>query len=70
MVPKTFTFKTRASAKSCCDNECHLRENKKSFSYQWLRTEPRLETEACGNSEMTYSSENLVPLPTYTSFSN
>ena len=54
----------------CCENELHLHENEKSFSHQWLCTEPRLETEACGNSEMTSSSENLVPLPTCTSFSN
>ena len=27
---------------------------KKSFSYQWRRTEPRFETEARGNWEMAY----------------
>ena len=69
-VPKTLIFKTRANAKSCCENEFHLHENEKSFSYQWLFTKPRLETEAGGHSEMTYSSETFVPLPSYTSFSN
>ena len=37
----------------CCENEFHFHENEKSLSYQWLFTEPCLETEACGNLEMT-----------------
>ena len=35
----------------CCENELHLHENEKSFSHQWLCTEPCLETEACANFE-------------------
>ena len=39
-----------------CENEFYLHENEKSFPYQRLSTYPRLETEARGNSEMTYYS--------------
>ena len=33
------------------ENECYLQENAKSFSFQLLRTWPRFETEAWGNTE-------------------
>ena len=36
-VPKTLTFTTRPSVKPFLWNEFYLHENKKSFSYQWLR---------------------------------
>ena len=38
-----------------CENEFHLCGNKKSFSYEWMRTSPRFKTEDRGNSEMAYS---------------
>ena len=38
-----------------CENEFHLRGNKKSFSYEWMRTSPRFKTEDRGNSEKAYS---------------
>ena len=37
-----------------CENEFYLHENEKWFPYQRLSTYPRFETEARGNSEMTY----------------
>ena len=33
---------------------CYIHENKKTFSYPWLRTWPRFESEAWRNSEMVY----------------
>ena len=51
-VPKSFTFKTRLNARpTSCENDFFLHENKKSFSYQQLCTQPRFETS--GNSEIS-----------------
>ena len=36
------------------ENEFYLHENKQSFSYQWLCTLPRIETEAWSNSKRAY----------------
>ena len=33
---------------------CRKMKKKKSVSYQWLRTQPRFETVAWGNSEIAY----------------
>ena len=49
------SFKTRLKANLSSGNEFYLHENKGLFSYQWLRTWPRFETEAWGNSELAYS---------------
>ena len=53
-VSKILTFKTRLSAKIFLVNEFYLNENEKSFSYQWLCTQPRFKTGAWGNSEMAF----------------
>ena len=46
-------FENEAKCKNFSfENEFLLHEDEKSFSCQWLCTELRLETEACGNSEM------------------
>ena len=42
------------------ENEFYLHENKQSFSYQWLCTQPRFETEAWGTSEMAYQMMMMV----------
>ena len=54
-VSKTLAFRTRLVAKPSCENEFRLCGNKKSFSYEWMRTSPRFKTEHRGNSEMAYS---------------
>ena len=43
-----------------CENEFYLHENEKWFPNQRLSTYPRFETEARGNSEMTYYGKRVI----------
>ena len=46
----------RRSVQPFLKNEFYLHQNKKSFPYDRLNTQPRFDTEARGNSEMACSS--------------
>ena len=52
-VVKNSHFQNETGCKT--ENEFHLCGNKKSFSYEWMRTSPRFKTEDRGNSEKAYS---------------